>query len=64
MSTYRLLVTSIALWRDTQGQDLIEYALMVGFVAVSAGALMPAVASSISTIFSQITSVMAAAAGS
>ncbi len=51
-------------WRDRRGQDLIEYALMVGFVAVAAGAIMPGVASSISTIFSQITSVMANAATS
>ena len=50
------------IWRDRRGQDLIEYALMVGFVAVAAGAIMPGVASSISTIFSQITSVMANAA--
>ena len=46
---------------ETQAQDLIEYALMAGFVAVAAGAIMPNVASSISTIFSQITSVMSAA---
>jgi Flp pilus assembly pilin Flp len=43
---------------DTRGQDLIEYALMAGFVAVAAGAIMPNVAASISTIFSQIGSVM------
>jgi pilus assembly protein Flp/PilA len=47
--------------RDAQGQDLIEYALMAGFVAVAAGAIMPNVASSISTIFSQITSVLSSA---
>jgi pilus assembly protein Flp/PilA len=55
------------LWRlkalkDTRGQDLIEYALMAGFVAVAAGALMPNVASSISTVFSKIGSLLAAAA--
>jgi pilus assembly protein Flp/PilA len=50
------------IWRDEQGQDLIEYALMAGFVAVAAGAIMPNVASSISTIFSQISSVLTAAA--
>lgn len=50
--------------RDTRGQDLIEYALMAGFVAVAAGALMPNVASSISTVFSDIGSVMSAAAAS
>lgn len=54
------------LWRlrickDTHGQDLIEYALMAGFVAVAAGAIMPGVADSISTIFSKISSVMTAA---
>lgn len=49
-------------WRNTKGQDLIEYALMAGFVAVAAGAIMPGVAQSISTIFSQVASVMTAAA--
>jgi Flp pilus assembly pilin Flp len=44
--------------KDTHGQDLIEYALMAGFVAVAAGAAMPGVAASISTIFSQVASVM------
>lgn len=49
---------------DIKAQDLIEYALMAGFVAVAAGALMPNVASSISTVFSKISSVMADAAAS
>ena len=49
--------------RDCAGQDLIEYALMAGFVAVSAGALLPNIATSISTIFSQVGSVVALAAG-
>jgi Flp pilus assembly pilin Flp len=47
---------------DKRGQDLIEYALMAGFVAVAAGAIMPNVATSISTIFSSIASVMTGAA--
>ena len=50
------------IWRDRRGQDLIEYALMAGFVAVAAGAIMPGVSSSISTIFSEVGSVMANAA--
>jgi pilus assembly protein Flp/PilA len=50
------------LWRETRGQDLIEYALMAGFVAVAAGAIMPGVATSISTIFSKVASVMSRAA--
>ena len=48
--------------KDQRGQDLIEYALMAGFVAVAAGAIMPGVATSISTIFSKVASVMTAAA--
>ena len=52
----------VKLAKQTRGQDLIEYALMAGFVAVAAGAVMPTVSASISTIFSQVASVMAAAA--
>jgi Flp pilus assembly pilin Flp len=43
---------------DTRAQDLIEYALMAGFVSVAAGALMPGVSTNISTIFSKVASVL------
>ena len=56
-------ILKLRILKDTRGQDLIEYALMAGFVAVAAGAIMPNVASSISTIFSKISSVMTAASG-
>ena len=52
----------LRIWRDTRGQDMIEYALMAGFVAVAAGAVMPNVASSLSTIFSAITAHLSNAA--
>ena len=61
MMKMKNLILKIQALRDTRGQDLIEYALMAGFVAVAAGAVMPGVASSISTIFSQVGSVMAIA---
>ncbi len=48
-------------WKDEGGQDLIEYALMAGFVAVAGGAAFPPVATSVSTIFSKIGSVLTAA---
>ena len=51
----------LQIWKDTKGQDLIEYALMAGFVAVAAGAIMPGVATSISVVFSKVASVMTAA---
>ncbi len=56
------LLLKLKLMKDTRGQDLIEYALMAGFVAVAAGAIMPGVATSISTIFSKVASVMTTAA--
>ena len=56
------LVWQLRIWKDTRGQDLIEYALMAGFVAVAAGAVMPGVATSISQIFSKVASVMTASA--
>ena len=56
------LLLKLKVMKDTRGQDLIEYALMAGFVAVAAGAIMPGVASSISSIFSKVSSVMTAAA--
>jgi len=54
MTTLKNLAWKLRIVKDTRGQDLIEYALMAGFVAVAAGAIMPGVASSISTIFSKI----------
>ena len=56
-------VWKLRIWKDTRGQDLIEYALMAGFVAVAAGAVMPNVASSISIVFSKVASLMTAASG-
>jgi Flp pilus assembly pilin Flp len=52
------------IWRNEHGQDLIEYALMAGFVALSAAAIMPGVASSINIVFSKVNSVMSQAAAS
>ena len=61
----KLIRTIVALkfYRDEHGQDLIEYALMAGFLAVAAGALVPGISSSISTVFSKVGSVMSGAAG-
>ncbi len=58
------LAVRLQIWKDNRGQDLIEYALMAGFVAVAAGAIMPGVASSINVIFSKVNSIMVQAAAS
>jgi pilus assembly protein Flp/PilA len=60
----KLVVTLQQLVKDNKGQDLIEYALMAGFVAVAAGAIMPGVASSINVVFSKVNSIMILAASS
>jgi Flp pilus assembly pilin Flp len=52
------LILNARVWTDTKAQDLIEYALMAGFVAVAAGAIMPGVSISISKIFSSVASSM------
>ena len=62
MNRFKKLTWQLRIWKDTRGQDLIEYALMAGFVAVAAGAIMPGVADSISQIFSKVASVMTASA--
>lgn len=61
MTRVKHLILALRIWADIQGQDLIEYALMAGFVAVAAGAVVPGMTSSISTIFSKVMSVMTAA---
>ena len=43
---------------DERAQDIVEYSLLAGFVAVAAGAALPRVANSISVIFSKMTSVV------
>jgi pilus assembly protein Flp/PilA len=48
------------LFRDERGQDLIEYALLAGFIAVVVGAAFPPLGDMIATVFSRVGSVMAA----
>jgi pilus assembly protein Flp/PilA len=60
----RLAIRLRGLIDEQEGQDLVEYALLAGFVAVAAGALLPAISTSISTIFSRMGSVLTAAATS
>lgn len=63
--TALLYRAAIQLQNDLRGQDLVEYALMAGFVAVAAGAIFPtSLMPGVSTIFSSIESSMALAAAS
>jgi len=63
MKEFTQFLYRLRIWKDTRGQDLIEYALMAGFVAVAAGAIVPGVADSIKTIFGKVNNVMTSSAG-
>jgi pilus assembly protein Flp/PilA len=60
--TIRNLMLRAKALSETGGQELIEYALMAGFLVMTAGALMPGISNGVSTVFSQIASVMTDAA--
>ncbi|MBA3975483.1 MAG: Flp family type IVb pilin [Candidatus Solibacter sp.] len=62
MKKINTMLLKLRIMKDTRGQDLIEYALMAGFVAVAAGAIVPSVASSISVIFTKVQTVLQGAA--
>jgi Flp pilus assembly pilin Flp len=52
------------LWRDEQGQDLIEYTLMLAFVALASAALFSTAGTSINQIWSKTNSQLSTAASS
>jgi Flp pilus assembly pilin Flp len=58
MKQLNRLILKARIWTDINGQDLVEYALMSGFVAVAAGAIMPGISVNISKIFSSVASAM------
>ena len=46
----------LSIWKDESGQDMVEYALMAGFITIAAGAAFPPVGDQISQIFSKLSS--------
>jgi pilus assembly protein Flp/PilA len=48
---------------DDRGQDLIEYALLAGFVALLAGTVMPTVPNNITRIFTKVSNELTEAGG-
>ena len=56
-------IWKLRILRDTRGQDLIEYALLVSLVAVTAGAVVPEIADSIEIIFGKVRKALALASG-
>ena len=58
------LVCRLEVWKETRGQDLIEYALMAGFVATAAAAITPQMMVGVSQMFSRVGCVLSRANGS
>jgi len=53
-----------ALHRDCDGQDIIEYALIAGFVATAVVTMVPEISGSIDTIMAKVNSLMIESASS
>jgi Flp pilus assembly pilin Flp len=51
-------------WGDEQGQDLIEYTLLLAFVVLASATLMTKAGTSVKTIWTAGSSTLAAAAAS
>jgi len=47
-----------SLWQDTQGQDLVEYALAAGMVAVAAVAAMPTLSTTVNAVFAKVSTII------
>jgi Flp pilus assembly pilin Flp len=57
------MITSIlkAFWQEEDGQDMVEYALLLAFVALAAVAVLSSVKGSVSTIWSTLNSTLTTA---
>ena len=51
-------VLNLRFWKDTRGQDLVEYALAAGLVAVAAVACMPGLSGTVNNVFTKIGSII------
>ena len=50
-----------ALWREEDGQDLVEYSLLLAFIALAAVAILNSASSSISTLWKDISNALTSA---
>jgi Flp pilus assembly pilin Flp len=51
-----------ALWQEEEGQDLVEYSLLLAFIALAAIALLSGAGASVKTIWTNINSNLTSAA--
>ena len=58
MSWLQNRILKALIWKNAKGQDLVEYALAAGMVAVAAVACMPALSTTVSNVFTKIGSII------
>lgn len=63
MNVWERLEWILALWADEAGQDMVEYALLAGLVAVASGLFAPDMSESMTTIYSKLASKLEQAIG-
>ena len=63
MMTLACCFWRLALWPDEKGQDMVEYALLAGLVAVGSGLLVPEMTESMTAIYSRLASKLEQVAG-
>jgi len=58
------MITSIlkAFWKEEEGQDMVEYALLLAFVALAAVALLSGVGKSINSMWTSVNTTLSSAA--
>jgi len=58
MTRIKQAILQLQVWKDTSGQDLVEYALAAGLVAVAAVACMPGLSGTVNNVFNKIGSIV------
>jgi Flp pilus assembly pilin Flp len=62
MNKLTQIVWKLRIAKDCRGQDLIEYALIVGFIALAAGAVTPSITTTMRNIFERVSVTLSSSA--
>jgi len=63
MTSLTNAIWKLRIWKDTRGEDFVEYALVAAFIVTVFGALSPTVVTSVSTVFSKVSGTLTQARG-
>ena len=57
------LALTLKIWKDSRGQDLVEYALLAGFIVGAAVAFSPLLGSSVVNVFNNVVAALQSSIG-